>query len=193
MKCATFRFLTVIAIFSLLSAGLLQGQTAVTGGIEGNVIDSSGAAIVGATVEATDVLDAVTRDTVTNSEGAYRFPSLIPGSYSVTIKKAGFATFTREAARINAGIVYRVDARLPVATATAEVKVTDAAPLLQTDSPEVNETIDPSEISSLPTYGNNITRLSLLAPGVSMPGGQLDLHPGECGRGFQSQHQRSRT
>ena len=62
--------------------------------------------------------------------------------------------------------------------------MTGEAPLLQTDSAEVNETIHSSEISSLPTYGNNITRLSLLAPGVSMPGGQLDLHPENAGSDF---------
>src|SRR5713101_1517119 len=184
MNSAAYRFLTLIAVLSLVGIGVLHGQTAVTGGIEGNVTDPSGAAVAGATVEATDVLDAVTRDTVTNSEGAYRFPSLVPGTYSVTIKKAGFATFTREATRIDAGIIYRVDAKLPVATATSEVVVTGEAPLLQTDSAEVNETLHASEISSLPTFGNNITRLSLLAPGVSMPGGQLDLHPENAGSDF---------
>lgn len=66
-----------------------------TGGIEGNVTDSSGAAISGATIEATNVGDAVTHGTVTNNEGAYRFPSLIPGTYSVTVKKEGFAQFIR--------------------------------------------------------------------------------------------------
>src|SRR5713101_1030299 len=184
MNSATFRFLTMIAVLSLLSIALLQGQTAVTGGIEGNVTDPSGAAVAGATVEATDVPDAVTRDTVTNSDGAYRFPSLIPGTYSVTIKKAGFATFTREATRIDAGIMYRVDAKLPVGGATAKVEVTGEAPLLQTDSAEVNETIHSSEISSLPIFGNNITRLTVLAPGVSIPGGQLDLHPENAGSDF---------
>ena len=184
MNSTTYRFLTLIAVLSLMSIGVLHGQTAVTGGIEGNVTDSSGAAVAGATVEATDVPDAVTRDTVTNSDGAYRFPSLIPGTYSVTIKKEGFATFTREATRIDAGIMYRVDAKLPVGTATSKVEVTGEAPLLQTDSAEVNETLHSSEISSLPTFGNNVTRLSLLAPGVSMPGGQLDLHPENAGSDF---------
>ncbi len=181
---SAYRFLTLIAVLSLVSSGVLHGQTAVTGGIEGNVTDPSGAAVAGATVEATDVPDAVTRDTVTNSDGAYRFPSLIPGTYSVTIKKAGFATFTREATRIDAGIMYRVDAKLPVGGATAKVEVTGEAPLLQTDSAEVNETIDSSEISSLPIFGNNITRLTVLAPGVSIPGGQLDLHPENAGSDF---------
>src|SRR6266853_641733 len=184
MNSAAYRFLTLIAVLSLVGIGVLHGQTAVTGGIEGNVTDASGAAIAGATVEATDVPDAVTRDTVTNNDGAYRFPSLIPGTYSVTVKKQGFAQFTRAGTRIDAGIGVRIDAKLPVGGPTARVEVTGEAPLLQTDSAEVNEIFHSSEISSLPTFGNNITRLSLLAPGVSMPGGQLDLHPENAGSDF---------
>src|SRR6202453_4729980 len=184
MNSAAYRFLTLIAVLSLVSIGTLHGQTAVTGGIEGNVADSSGAAISGAAVEATNVADSVVRQATTNSDGAYRFPSLIPGTYSVTVKKAGFATFTREGTRIDAGILYRVDAKLPVGSATAKVEVTGEVPLLQTDSAEINETIHSSEINGLPTYGNNITRLSLLAPGVSMPTGQLDLHPENAGEDF---------
>ena len=183
MNSARYRFLTLIAVLSL-GAGLLHGQTAVTGGIEGNITDASGAVISGANVEARNLADSVVRQTVTNVDGAYRFPSLIPGTYSVTVKKDGFTTFVRGATRIDAGILYRVDAKLPVGTATSKVEVTGEAPVLQTDSAEVNETINSSEISSLPTFGNNITRLSLLAPGVSQPGGQLDLHPENAGQDF---------
>jgi outer membrane receptor protein involved in Fe transport len=184
MNSATFRSLMLIAVLFVLSIGMLRGQTAVTGGIEGNVTDSSGAAIAGATVEATNLGDSVTKTTVTNSDGAYRFPSLIPGTYSVTVKKDGFAQLIREGTRIDAGIGVRIDAKLTVGGATAKIEVSGEAPLLQTDSAEVNETIHPAEISSLPTYGNNVTRLSLLAPGVSMPGGQLDLHPENSGSDF---------
>src|ERR1700729_1821837 len=184
MNSTLFRFLTVIAILSLLSTVMLFGQTAVTGGIEGNVTDTSGAAVSGATVEVTNIGDSVTHNTVTNNDGAYRFPSLIPGTYTVTIKKEGFALFVREATRIDAGIGVRIDAKLPVGTVASKVEVTGQAPLLQTDSAEVNETIHSTEIDALPTFGNNITRLSLLAPGVSMPSGQLDLHPENAGEDF---------
>src|SRR3984957_19508284 len=184
MNSTTFRFLTVLAVLSLVSIGMLHGQTAVTGGIEGNVTDVTGAAISGATVEATNVADAVTQKTVTNNDGAYRFPSVIPGTYTVTVTKKGFAQFVRGATRIDVGIAVRVDAKLPVGGATSKVEVTGEAPLLQTDSPEVSETIHSTEISALPTFGNNITRLSLLAPGVSMPSGQLDLHPENAGEDF---------
>jgi outer membrane receptor protein involved in Fe transport len=184
MNSFAHRFLTLIAVISLLTVGMLHGQTAVTGGIEGNVTDTSGAAIAEADVQATNVGSAVTQKTVTNKDGAYRFPSLIPGMYTITINKTGFAQFIRQATRLDAGISLRIDAQLPVGTATAKVEVTGAAPLLQTDSAEVNEIIHSSEISSLPLFGNNITRLSLLAPGVSMPGGQLDLHPENAGSDF---------
>ncbi len=164
MNSAAYRFLALIVVLSLVSIGTLHGQTAVTGGIEGNVTDPSGAAISGATVEATNADTAVIESTVTNNDGSYRFPSLIPGTYTITVKKQGFAQLTRQATRIDAGISVRIDAKLPIGTATAKVEVSGEAPLLQTDSAEVNETLHSSEISSLPTFGNNITRLSLLAP-----------------------------
>src|SRR5580704_3845224 len=111
MNSALYRFLTLITVVSLAGVGMLHAQTAVTGAIEGNVTDASGAAVAGATVEATNVGDAVTRTTVTNNDGAYRFPSLIPGTYVVTVKKEGFAQFTREGTRIDAGIGVRIDAK----------------------------------------------------------------------------------
>jgi outer membrane receptor protein involved in Fe transport len=184
MNSTACRFLTLIAVLSLVAVGILHGQTAVTGGIEGNVTDTSGASVSGATVEATNVGTGVTEKTVTNNDGAYRFPSLIPGTYTVTVNKQGFAQFTRGATRIDTGIIVRIDAALPIGTATAKVEVTGEAPLLQTDSAEVNETIRSGEISQLPTFGRNITRLSLLAPGVSMASGQLDLHPENAGEDF---------
>jgi outer membrane receptor protein involved in Fe transport len=184
MNSVLYRFLTLIAVLTLLGIGTLHGQTAVTGGIEGNVTDPSGAAISGATVEATNTGDSVTKQDVTNNDGAYRFPSLIPGTYTVTVKKEGFSLFVRDATWIDAGIIVRIDAKLPVGSANSKVEVTGEAPLLQTDSAEVNETIHSTEIGALPTFGNNITRLTLLAPGASMASGQLDLHPENAGSDF---------
>ena len=184
MNSVLYRFLTLIAVLTLVGIGTLHGQTAVTGGIEGNVTDPSGAAISGATVEATNTGDSVTKQDVTNNDGAYRFPSLIPGTYTVTVKKVGFSLFVRDATWIDAGIIVRIDAKLPVGSANSKVEVTGEAPLLQTDSAEVNETIHSTEIGALPTFGNNITRLTLLAPGASMASGQLDLHPENAGSDF---------
>jgi outer membrane receptor protein involved in Fe transport len=184
MNSAAYRFLTLIAVLSLLSIGTLQAQTAVTGAISGYVSDASDAAIPEATVDATNTADNVTTSTVTNKDGLYGFPGLIPGTYKVTIKKQGFAEFTREATRLDAGFTLRIDASLPVGTVTTKVEVSGQAPLVQTDSAEVNQTLRASEVNALPTFGRNITRLSLLAPGAFMASGQLDLHPENAGEDF---------
>ena len=185
MNSATYRFLTLIAVLSLVSIGsLLHGQTAVTGGITGYVADASGAAVSGADVEAKSTDTEVAEHTATNSSGVYRFTSLIPGTYTITIKKQGFAEFKREAVQIDAGTAVRIDAALAVGTVTSSVGVTGQAPILQTDSVEVSQTIDAKQVEQLPTFGRNVTRLTLLAGGVSMPGGQLDLHPENAGEDF---------
>jgi outer membrane receptor protein involved in Fe transport len=178
------RFFALITMLALVSIGVMQAQTAVTGGITGYVSDTSSAAVAGASVTATNVATAVSDTTITNRDGVYRFSSLLPGTYTVTIKKDGFGTFTREALRIDAGTGTRIDATLPVGSVNSQVNVTAQAPILQTDNAEVSETLESKEINNLPTVGRNITRLSLLAGGVSMPGGQLDLHPENAGEDF---------
>ncbi len=184
MNSANFRILTLIAVLSLLSIGLLHAQTAVTGGITGEVTDTSGAAVVDASVEAMNTDTAVTEKTVTNKDGVYRFASIIPGTYTITVTKQGFAQFKRDATRIDAGTSVRIDAQLPVGGQSTKVEVVGQAPILQTDSVEVSETLEAPEINAIPTFGRNVTRLTLLAGGVSMPGGQLDLHPENAGEDF---------
>ena len=137
-----------------------------------------------ATVEATNTDTQVTDQTTTNIVGLYRFPSLLPGTYSITVTKAGFEKFIRENITVEAGTAVPIDVALTVGAATSTVTVTGQAPILQTDSVEVSLSIQANQINSLPTFGNNITRLTLLAPGVSMPSGQLDIHPENSGEDF---------
>ena len=184
MNSAAFRFLTIIAVLSLVTTLALHGQTAVTGAITGSVGDASGAVIAKATVEAKNADTGVTDETFTNSSGIFRFPSLVPGPYSVTIKQAGFAPFEQQDVVVNVGTVVRVDASLKVGSVNSALTVTGQAPILQVDSAEVSQTLQTAQINALPTFGRNVSRLSLLAPGVSMPGGQLDLHPENAGEDF---------
>ena len=184
MNSILHRFLVLGAMFSLVGGGLLHAQTAVTGAITGYVSDASGAVVADAAVEATNTATGVTDQSVTNGDGVYRFSSLIPGTYTITISKPGFAKFTRQAISVETGTSVRIDASLPVASVTTAVNVTGEAPILQTDSAEVSQVVPAQEVNSLPTFGRNITRLSLLAPGAFMAGGQLDLHPENAGEDF---------
>ncbi len=185
MNSTLRRAAILMAIFSVITlSSVLHAQTAVTGGITGYVSDASGAIVAGATVEATNTGTGVSDQNVTNSDGLYRFSSLIPGTYTITISKPGFAKFTRVGISVGTGTSDRIDATLPVASVTTAVNVSGAAPILQTDSAEVSADVPTKEINALPTFGRNITRLSLLAPGAFMEQGQLDLHPENAGEDF---------
>jgi outer membrane receptor protein involved in Fe transport len=184
MNSTAFRFLTLIAGLSLVSVGVLHGQTAVTGAIAGYVSDASAAAVSGAELKATNTDNGAMFTTVTNDDGVYSFPSLIPGTYSIAIKKEGFAQFVRSGIRVDAGTPVRIDAKLVVGTVTTAVDVTGQAPVLQIDSAEVSQDIEAHQVEDLPTFGRNVTRLGLLGPGAAMPAGQLDLHPENAGEDF---------
>jgi len=172
------------AMLLLASVSILHAQTAVTGAIAGSVTDASGAAVPDAAVEVTNSATGISDQTTTNSSGVYRFASLVPGTYSVKIQQGKFGQFERKDLVVNAGTTIRVDATMKVGAVATTVTVTGQAPILQVDSAEVSQTLQTAQINALPTFGRNVSRLSLLAPGVSMPGGQLDLHPENAGEDF---------
>ena len=184
MTSKVLRLLVLAGIVTLGCIPQMYGQTAVTGAITGTVSDASGAAITGASVEVVNTDTGVADETVTNDSGVYRFSSLIPGTYTVKVKQANFAPSERPNLVVNVGTIVRVDVPLKVGTVTDAVQVTSEAPILQIDSAEVSQSIQARQINDLPTFGRNVTRLTLLAPGVSMPGGQLDLHPENAGEDF---------
>src|ERR1700761_6948202 len=66
-----------------------------TAAINGVVRDPSGAAIPGARVELTNVGTSVGRTTTTNGDGAYAFPSVVPGVYSMQVSSTGFSNVSQ--------------------------------------------------------------------------------------------------
>ena len=108
-------------VLLLLSAAKVSAQT--SGEITGLVTDSSGAAVSGATATVTNKATGAARKVVTNSEGLYSFPSLMPGVYELKVEQAGFKTArldnialeVQQAARLE----WRWPSGLPCPTANA--------------------------------------------------------------------------
>ena len=82
----------LLGVAMLLAAWVVTGQAQTQGGISGPVTDSSGAAVPGATVTVTNTATSGTRNTTTNAEGLYTFPSLPPGIYELKVELQGFKT-----------------------------------------------------------------------------------------------------
>src|SRR5271165_5559080 len=84
----------------------------VTATLAGTVTDSSGAAVPGAVVTATETNTGVSRSTQTSIEGVYSLPFLNPGTYKVDISKDGFKKFTEANFQLDVSSVGRVNATL---------------------------------------------------------------------------------
>jgi hypothetical protein len=173
------RFPLGVAWFGLLvvtaQAQLLQGT------LDGNVTDSSQAAIAGASVTAQNQGTNFTRDTVTNSSGDYTLATLPPGTYTVAVKATGFSPYSKTGIIVNANGVTRTDVTLVLGQVNEAVTVSAQAANLQTDRADVRTDLTSKTLNDLPTpLGRNYQMLlPATVPGVATPvsGGSFAANP----------------
>jgi hypothetical protein len=158
-----------ILLFSVTSLSQERGS------ITGIVTDPSGAAVPDAAVTATNTATSTTRTTQTTSVGAYTVPELPPGTYTVSVQKAGFKEAVVASVNVVVNTTTRIDVSLAMGTTTQTVEVTAAPALLQTDRTDTGATLTSHEILDLPIFigGGLRSPLSFLTitPGVINSGG----------------------
>lgn len=168
------RFLVVAT--ALAGGALCANAQVLYGSLTGIVSDSSGAAIPNVKVEATNVSTGISRTMNTDESGSYSFSDLQPGMYRLTYSASSFGSQTRENVPIAANVQRRIDVMLQVAQVSETVSVSASAMMLQTDRAEVNNQLQPTQISNLPFTGNsgrNWQALYKIIPGFSPP---AELH-----------------
>ncbi len=170
-----FPSLSVLAfLFAFSSFSFAQTSSAITG----TVRDQAGAVITGAKLTVRSLETNLTRSTVTDGEGRYTFPELRVGRYEVRAEQDKFKPSARQL-NLTIGETFALELTLEVAV-TATVEVTDAAPLVNTQTSELSYLVGENAIRELPLNGRNYTDLALLQPGVtSFPlrdGGSVVAH-----------------
>ncbi len=165
----------VLSVTSLTLPGAARAQV-LYGSLTGNVTDSAGAAVPGATVTAVNNGTNVSKETTTNGEGIYQFSDLLPGVYKVTIGGTGFTTSVTESVNIEVNNVRRVDVTLQPGGVSDTVTVNaDTAVALQTDRADVNVTQTARQVNDLPiagSAGRNYQSLMQIVPGSVLAGEQ---------------------
>jgi len=141
----------------------------VTATISGTITDQSGAAISGATVTATSVERGQKYTATTNDTGLYRIPQLPVGNYDLRVEKTGFQTALMPAFTLVLNQVARIDVEMKVGQVSQTVEVTGAAPILKTETTQVDTIIDAQTNDALPLATRNYVELTLLSPGALHP------------------------
>ena len=158
-RCGLF----VLAVLLVALPGLAQ-QT--LGSLNGTVVDSSGAAVVGAKVTATNAAINVTRTSTTGSNGYYQIFNLPIGGYVVRVTRDGFEATETKGISVQEAAAVTVNATLKVGSTSESVEVV-ANPLLNATDTTNGYTLDSSQIEITPLATGSFTQMAILSPGVN--------------------------
>ena len=153
---------TLLVLFMVLCAMPAFAQQ--TGTISGRVLDQSGAAMPGVTVEARSTVLPGPRVTVSGSNGSYQLAALPPGDYTVTFTLSGMQTVTRNA-QAQLGQDVTLNAAMSVQAIKESVTVTAQAGYIEKTSAAINSTLSNAIFDNLPV-GTEYRDLVKLIPGV---------------------------
>ncbi len=153
------------SVLVILGSVTLSAQ--VTSTIQGNISDPSGAAVPGAKVTATNEETGVSGIVTSAADGYYRIPDLLAGTYRVMVENPGFKTIVRNGVAVTAKTVVGQNFTLELGAVTEKVTVTAEAPLVETQTARINETINKRELGSLPMLGRSPLQLAFLTPGIT--------------------------
>ena len=160
------RILFLFAILVLLFAPAASAQTAV-GEVNGTVVDSSGAAVAGATVKLFNQATNIVSQATSNADGHFIFINVKPGQYVLEVEVPGFKSTRVSPFTVGVSQTVTQNIKLDIGAVTETVTVNAAAEMLEGTSSELGTVIAERAISELPLNGRNFTQLLTLTPGVT--------------------------
>jgi hypothetical protein len=153
-------FVLVLFALTAILAGSAPGfaQT-FRGGINGTVTDSTGAALPGAKITATEVATAAVRETVASAAGEFLFNDLPVGAYNIKAEASGFETEQINGVQVLAGKMYTLPVKLSIARQATTVQVAANALSLDTTSVTQTTTLNSTALQDVPLNGRDFTQL----------------------------------
>ncbi len=155
----------ILAVLVLCGAVCASGQE-FRATLEGLVTDTSGAAVSGARVVATNVGNNVPAETVSDSDGHYVISYLTPGTYVVTVEKPGFQKIVRQGVNLNVAEHATIDFSLTVGAVNQTITVSANADILETQTADRGLAITSTTVLDTPLQGRNPFAIAWSSPGV---------------------------
>ena len=122
---------------SLIIISALNSQES-TGSIRGTITDTEGGILPGVTITASSEALMGTKSYISTETGAFRFPALPPGTYTITCGCPGFKTLTRENIIVRLGKAVTLSITMEVTTIEEEVTVTAASPTVDVKQSKIS-------------------------------------------------------
>jgi hypothetical protein len=162
------RISTPFLLFSALLLALTARAQTFTGAVLGRVLDPQQAGIANAAVTLHSVDQGFERRTTADPEGTYHFSLVPPGRFLVRAEAHDFATSTVNVEVVVATPV-RADLILQVQELQQEVRVVgENGVAVQTENADLGRTINPHQMSELPSLTRSPYDFMALMPGATL-------------------------
>jgi len=139
--------LVLVLALALTPLGYAQRQT---GSIHGQVIDTEKLPLPGATVSIFGPALMGKLDYVTLENGAFRFPTLLPGEYEVRTEMPNFKTKVVKGILVSVGKTSEVTIEMEIATIAEEVTVIGQAPVVDVQASKMSVNFTAQFLASIP-------------------------------------------
>src|SRR5262245_10328616 len=165
LSLRSFARLTLSALLGAFLAVVMALGQENTGSVQGVVKDPTGAAIPGAKVILSGPALVRSLEATSDKEGAYIFPKVPAGIYTVTVSQTGFKTVKNEDVKVILGQASKVDVALSAGGVTESVTVTAGSEAIDVSSSKAATNITEKFIENSPK-GRNFHTILIVAPGV---------------------------
>src|SRR6202040_3468569 len=159
----------LFALGSMLSAAPVFAQLGNSGSIEGAVKDPSGSSVAGAKVEIANPISGFRRETVTGTDGNFRFTNVPFNPYHLVVTAPGFSSYTQDV-DLRSTVPTSLQIVLKLGTANTSVTVeANGGDLVENES-TFHTDVDQGIIDRLPleSASSSVTSLvTLVSPGVA--------------------------
>jgi Carboxypeptidase regulatory-like domain/TonB-dependent Receptor Plug Domain len=162
-QAASLRAALCATVLLCWSSARAQINTAT---ILGSVTDPGGVPLPQVAITATNAATGITRTTLTNNYGVFRFAVLPPGTYQVQTSTPGFRTELRQDIPLHVGEKLALDFSLSPGSVTEQVTVASPVPPVETTSAIVSSLVDPEQMRELPLNARSFIELVPLLPGA---------------------------
>ena len=167
--------LLLISVLGAAAPALAQGGASAA--VTGAVTDAQGGVLPGVTVTLRNVETGNVRTTVTEANGRYGFPGLLPGRYALTAELQGFATNEVTDITLTIGLELQSNLTMTLAGVQESITVSGTAPVIETTTTEVATVVTQEQIEMLPIPNRQAGSLALLLPGTQLPTGTRRARP----------------
>ncbi len=170
-RASSWKRMTSMLVVMLLAASMAWSQA--TTSLRGTVTDPDGKAVAGANLVLANAESRIERTVTTGNQGEYQFLLVPPGSYTLTVKAAGFRGHEQKNLVLLVNTPATVNVSLEVGATTETLTVTSEAPAIDMVDASLGNSFSETQVLDIPLEGRNVPDLLSLQAGVAYTGNRI--------------------